>query len=63
MDVTDTTTGHIVFTSEMDSGTLRLEVNDTKYSRNKMYICTASYGGESLEVETSQPFMVPMEES
>ena len=64
VDVTDSTTGHTLDTSEMHSGTLRLEVNDTKYSRNKMYTCTALYVGEGLEIETShQPFMVPTEES
>ena len=57
MRVTDNTPGHIVLSS---NGALLLKVNDTVYSRNNTYRCTALYSDG--EIVQSTPFVIPRDE-
>ena len=59
--VTPSTPGHTVDTSEIQSGTLYLEVNSTVYSEGNSYSCTAVYPDGETEVADS--FLIPMVES
>ena len=57
MRVTDNTPGHMVVRS---NGALLLKVNDTVYSRNNTYSCTALYSDE--ETVQGTPFVIPRDE-
>ena len=60
--VTPSTPGHTVDTSEIQNGpgSLYLEVNSTVYSEDNSYSCTAVYADGDTEV--SELFRIPMAE-
>lgn len=59
--VTASTPGHTVDTSEIQNGTLCLEVNNTNYSEGNSYDCTAVNSNRATE--ESEVFPVPKVES
>ena len=61
MQVTVSTPGHTVDPSEVQNGTIILKIEDTMYSENDSYSCTAVYPDGNTE--SSDIFLIPMAES